>query len=53
MTRVHPLTFACLAATLLAACTAGAVVCAGGEPAKDNKPAAKETKSHDAAGPKL
>jgi beta-lactamase regulating signal transducer with metallopeptidase domain len=34
MTRVHPLTFTCLAAGLLAACTAGAVVCAGGETAK-------------------
>jgi beta-lactamase regulating signal transducer with metallopeptidase domain len=49
MTRVHPLTFACLAAGLLAACTAGAVVCAGGEPAKDEKPPTKETKATDAA----
>jgi beta-lactamase regulating signal transducer with metallopeptidase domain len=49
MTRVYPLTFACLAAGLLAACTAGAVVCAGGEPAKDNKPATKEAKAADAA----
>jgi beta-lactamase regulating signal transducer with metallopeptidase domain len=46
MTRVHPLTFACLAATLLAACTAGAVVCAGREPAvKDVTPATKEAKA--------
>ena len=49
MTRVHPLTFTCLAATLLAVCTAGAVVCAGGEPAKDNKPAAKEVKAAEPA----
>jgi beta-lactamase regulating signal transducer with metallopeptidase domain len=49
MTRVHPMTFICLAATLLAACTAGAVVCAGGEPAKDNKPVPKEAKAADAA----
>jgi beta-lactamase regulating signal transducer with metallopeptidase domain len=49
MTRVHPLTFACLAATLLAACTAGAVVCSGGEPAKDDKPARKEARAADAA----
>jgi beta-lactamase regulating signal transducer with metallopeptidase domain len=49
VTRVHPLTFACLAATRLAACTAGAVVCAGREPAKDNKPATKEAKAADAS----
>ena len=36
------MTFTCLAATLLAVCTAGAVVCAGGEPAK---PAANELKA--------
>jgi beta-lactamase regulating signal transducer with metallopeptidase domain len=34
MKPVHPLTFACLAMGLLAVCTAGAVVCAGGETAK-------------------
>ncbi len=43
VTRVHPLTFACLAAALLAACTAGAVVCAGGEPPKTiNQPQKKQ-----------
>jgi beta-lactamase regulating signal transducer with metallopeptidase domain len=49
MTRVHPLTFACLAAGLLAVCTAGAIVCSGGEPAKDDKPARKEARAADAA----
>jgi beta-lactamase regulating signal transducer with metallopeptidase domain len=49
MTRVNPLTFACLAAALLAACTAGAVVCAGGETAKENKPGTKEARAADAA----
>ena len=42
MTRVPPWTFAGLAAALLAVCTAGAVVCAGGQPAKDEKPAPRE-----------
>ena len=49
MTRVSPFRFAGLAAGLLAVCTAGAVVCVGGEPAKENKPAAKATKAADAA----